>query len=598
MAAAWGCAVRWRAGDDGATGGSADRDGAAHGSADPQAPDGSPGPNATAAPATRPARFLRELTTAPSIVVIILSVLLGLPATILLTPDQHTTVAGQDLAVGARVPSLSVSGPAQLVQIGNTRLDVAPLRILGPLRPRITLGPVQRNAAAEAALTGSDARETATRQIADAFIRWYAWAAVLLLVIVIALVALAACLRVLFGLRRESRMHLRWHGLGERRTGDRQTGDRHASDHHAGDHHAGDRHAGDRQPGGRRSDKPQAPPRGDARAPLTVAELWQRSRTQVHAMGVGAVVTALLAWAGCGVLAYHGVVDGLTQVRSLSDLVGNYYTPPAAVGPVVPGFTGAVIGDSRAARLGGPAPDGASEEDLGCGRSSDSLAAEIAALTSVPVANLACSGASTTAGLRGPQSVNTSSGMISVPPQVGRLRQLTGLKFVVVVIGPNDLGWSDQVRYCYGVPDCTDRLTEGEFAYRLAAFDRVYGDLLRDLNDLPGAPQVVVMTSYDVFASDARCDDTRGPAGTPGLSEQNIALLADRTRLLNDVLTAGAEKYGFDVARPVLTPLCGQVSDTLGPDLQGLADPAPFHPTGIGVLRLASAVVRVLRPDR
>jgi hypothetical protein len=291
-------------------------------------------------------------------------------------------------------------------------------------------------------------------------------------------------------------------------------------------------------------------------------------------MGVGAVVTALLAWAGCGVLAYHGVVDGLTQVRSLSDLVGNYYTPPAAVGPVVPGFTGAVIGDSRAARLGGPAPDGASEEDLGCGRSSDSLAAEIAALTSVPVANLACSGASTTAGLRGP------------------------LKFVVVVIGPNDLGWSDQVRYCYGVPDCTDRLTEGEFAYRLAAFDRVYGDLLRDLNDLPGAPQVVVMTSYDVFASDARCDDTRGPAGTPGLSEQNIALLADRTRLLNDVLTAGAEKYGFDVARPVLTPLCGQVSDTLGPDLQGLADPAPFHPTGIGVLRLASAVVRVLRPDR
>jgi hypothetical protein len=211
----------------------------------------------------------------------------------------------------------------------------------------------------------------------------------------------------------------------------------------------------------------------------------------------------------------------------------------------------------------------------------------------MPVANLACSGATTLAGLRGPQRVGDQD----IPSQVGRLRQLAGIRFVVVVIGPNDLGWGDQLRYCYGVVDCGDRLTEGEFAYRLAAFDSAYGNLLHDLNDLPDEPQVIIMTSYDIFVSGPTCPDAQGPPGAAGLSGQNADLLAERNRQLNEVLTAGAEKYGFAVARPVLTPLCAPVSDSLGPDIQGLGDAAPFHPTGVGVLRLASSVVRVLDPS-
>ncbi|HEY7222073.1 MAG TPA: GDSL-type esterase/lipase family protein [Micromonosporaceae bacterium] len=492
----------------------------------------------------RPVRFLREVGSLPTVIVVTLCVVLGLPATILLTPDQHTTVAGQDLSVGARVPSLSWSGPAQLVQIGNTQLDVPPLDIAGPLRPRITLGPVRRNAAAVAALdpANGNARQTAQSQITDAFTRWYAWAAVILFAITIGLVALAGCLRMLITMRRESRAVI-------------------ATSSHA---------------------------------PLTVHQLWQRSRTQVRAMVAAASTVSVAAWAACGMLAYTGVTDGLAHVRSLTDLVGSYYVAPTPVGPVIDGYVGAVIGDSRAARLGGAPVTDASDEDRACARSNDSLATEIAALASLPVANLACSGATTLAGLRGPQHI----GATVVPAQVGRLRQLSGLRFVVVVIGPNDLGWGDQLRYCYGVQDCSDRLTEGEFAYRLAAFDSAYGDLLHDLNDLPGAPQVIVMTSYDIFTIDPSCPDAQGPPGAAGLDGQAVDLLADRNRQLNDVLSAGAQKYGFAVARPVLTPLCAQISDSLGPDIQGLGDPAPFHPTGVGVLRLASSVLRVLNPPR
>ncbi len=69
------------------------------------------------------------------------------------------------------------------------------------------------------------------------------------------------------------------------------------------------------------------------------------------------------------------------------------------------------------------------------------------------------------------------------------------------------------------------------------------------------------------------------------------------------MLAAGAEKYGFAVARPELRPLCStgggiqdRAADGLGPDIQGMGDVYPFHPTGVGSLRMASAAVRLVVP--
>ena len=482
--------------------------------------------------------FLREVRSLPTVLLMVFCLLFGIPATILLTPDQELTIAGQHLSVGARVPSVTLSGPAQLVQIGNTKLDIAPLQVYGPLRPQLTLGPVQRNAAAAAALdpaTGSEVRAAAVSALRNGFLRWYGWATLGLLAFTLAATAVVAYIRILATLRRESRvMH--------------------------------------RQ--------------------LTVTEIWHRSAGQIRRMTFIAVAVSLLGWAGSGALAYRGAVTGLPNVRSLSDLVGTYHLSPAAVGPKVTGYTAAVIGDSRAARVGGPPTADATEDDRACGRSSDSLADEIGSLAGSRVLNLACSGASIPRGLRGPQE----QGGRTLPSQLGLLKQVEGLKYVTVVIGPNDLYWSDFLRYCYGVDNCTDNLTQGEFDYRLATFDRDYGDLLQDLNDLPDHPQIIVVTSYDVFNPNADCSDAKGPAGAKGLNPTNITLLANRNKALNEVLLSGARKYTFSTASPRLALLCEPNSDKLGADIQGLDGTNPFHPTGIGMIRMASAVVQVIKP--
>src|SRR5207245_7187134 len=123
----------------------------------------------------------------------------------------------------------------------------------------------------------------------------------------------------------------------------------------------------------------------------------------IRGMTIIAVTCAMLAWAVAGALAYAGAVHGLQNVRSLSDLVGTYPRSPSPVGPKVRGYAGAVIGDSRAARLGGPPVANATDDDKACARSSDSLADEIGNQLGTHVLNLACSGASIAQGLLGPQ---------------------------------------------------------------------------------------------------------------------------------------------------------------------------------------------------
>src|SRR5262245_55815618 len=143
-------------------------------------------------------KALREARSWPTLVVAVLCLLIGVPAAIILTPQQQLTIAGQHMSVGARVPTPTLSGPAHPVQVGNTHLDLAPFQIWGPLRPQLTLGPVSRNAAAAAALdpkTSGQTEADALSNLAWGFVRWYVWATVGLIAFTLGSTALAGYLR-------------------------------------------------------------------------------------------------------------------------------------------------------------------------------------------------------------------------------------------------------------------------------------------------------------------------------------------------------------------------------------------------------------------
>ncbi|MHC1561947.1 GDSL-type esterase/lipase family protein [Actinomycetospora sp. C-140] len=476
--------------------------------------------------------FGRELRSPLTLLLVLACAAGGIWAAVTLTPAQDVEAFGQQLSVGVQAPSATVSGPPQIVQIGNTRLDVPDVTVYGPLRPELTIGPVARNETAGRAmesLAEGDSPGDALAAIVTGFEHWYGWATLVLVAVVLGLCGIAGVLRVLGVLRRTARRA----GAGAR--------------------------------------------------PGVVARHLSRTITRST---VVALVVSLAVWGVSGVLAVAGA-SGLRDARSLTDLTGAHHISPSPVGPTVSGVRGVVIGDSRVARLGGPLPAGASAEDAGCSRSTDSLANQLGAAIGDEVLNLACSGARISAGLRAPQQV----GGVTVPPQIGRLKQVEDPAFVAVAVGPNDLNWTDIIGYCYAATDCADNFTAGEFRYRLAAFDRDYADLLADLATLPSHPHVVVMTSYDVLRPDAQCSTVRGPLQYPGLTPPEIALLAERNAELNQVLTAGARRYGFDVVAPPVRPLCTPSPDGLGPDLQSIDDPYPFHPTGVGELRMTIPVV-------
>src|SRR6185369_6853672 len=240
-------------------------------------------------------------------------------------------------------------------------------------------------------------------------------------------------------------------------------------------------------------------------------------------------------------------------------------------------YQAVVLGDSRVALVGSPRVANPTQEDKDCERSSDSLATIIARSNrdrNWNVLNLACSGASLQAGLLGPQA----RGGRLLPPQVSILKQVEDVKLVVVAVGPNDFWWADTLKLCYSQAVCNDLLTTAQYQSLRDQFIWDYNDLLGELRDLPSHPQVIITLSYDVFDLGAKCADAKDIYGNM-LGDDKISLFLSRNADLNTVLSNGAEEYGFDVAKPHLTKLCQTSPDGMGPQIQGLKDPQPFHPT-------------------
>ncbi|HWG12834.1 MAG TPA: SGNH/GDSL hydrolase family protein [Streptosporangiaceae bacterium] len=98
---------------------------------------------------------------------------------LVITPLQDTTVAGEEIGVGAAAPTLSLSGPGEVDLFGQ-RLPTT-LQFAGPVRPRLTLSHItldrQLASMFEPAHGTAPARVAIGNALAAAWTRYFVWEA-------------------------------------------------------------------------------------------------------------------------------------------------------------------------------------------------------------------------------------------------------------------------------------------------------------------------------------------------------------------------------------------------------------------------------------
>ncbi len=268
----------------------------------------------------------------------------------------------------------------------------------------------------------------------------------------------------------------------------------------------------------------------------------------------------------------------LRQVASVEALVGRAPLPPIrpARGPAHPAAQAVVLGDSTAAGMGTPLAAHPSRLAQDCHRSPEAYANDLGQIDNWHVLNLACSGATISAGILGPQQLSSRT----TPAQLSVAKKAAHASVLIVSVGADDLGWSALLRLCTVTPTCDNNAATAYFQQRLAAFTVAYYQLLRQLAELPSHPTVLINLYYDPFDPQQHCLDS------VGLTPAKEAALTALLNALNEVLAKGAKASALITVQPDFT---GHALCDPDPYVQGLGDPAPFHPTAAGELAIALA---------
>lgn len=307
---------------------------------------------------------------------------------------------------------------------------------------------------------------------------------------------------------------------------------------------------------------------------------WRRLSGKATGLLLVAVVIVTAALnLGAVSLTASGARNALRHVTSLNQLVGTEdvatpHAPPSH--RLVPGIQEVVIGDSTAAGAGLPPLAHQSAADRACGRSTESYALDLASVNRWRALNLACDSATIAHGLLGPQAADGQQ----IPAQIDSLNQVQNPTVVIVSVGADDLQWSAILEYCAVTPQCDSQASNAYFQQKLAQFSTAYLQLLIQLGSLPGHPRVIINRYYDPFGSNVSCITQRG------LTAAKVKTIKTWLAALNQTLAKGAEQFGFQSPQPSFAghTLCSPL-----PYVQGLGDPAPFHPTGEGQFAIALA---------
>lgn len=253
----------------------------------------------------------------------------------------------------------------------------------------------------------------------------------------------------------------------------------------------------------------------------------------------------------------------------------------------------AILGDSTESGEGLPVTAKPNTPDWLCHRSPEAAASNLHASTGLTVTNLACSGATITAGIMGGQ---VRAGR-TVSPQLSALESMPDVKFIFVGVGADDVDWSTIIKACVGLESCDNQATAAAFNQALQQFVQNYYRLLTSLEDITGKLKhktaVVIDLYYDPFGSIANCRALQ-TVGWPGLNSAKAAFLDGLLAQLNTTLAQGAQAAGFLTATP---NYAGHELCTAEPYVQGFNAKAPFHPNGLGQLAIALADLAALPPN-
>lgn len=304
-------------------------------------------------------------------------------------------------------------------------------------------------------------------------------------------------------------------------------------------------------------------------------------KSSIHRISPKIIIAALI---GCVGLAAVGASAVHAASRSL---------------PSTPKYV--AIGDSIAAGTGLSLAQTGNPSNL-CAQSSQSYPNLLAAKLNTRVTNLACSGATVSNGLIGPQTITNPAGqtLATMPAQVDRAFQSGKPDLITLTIGANDVDWSYFISQCAATTaDCNTNAYTLAMAPLLTRLQVQLANTLRHIKDNSGSqtPPKVLVTSYYYPTSSTAC--TNGQ-----LSSKELRWINSETDNLNKAIrqTVAATtkvsswfKGTYNFATYVPVSLSGHGLCSATPWVQGLTDAAPLHPNALGAEKIASTLYSYAR---
>jgi len=234
----------------------------------------------------------------------------------------------------------------------------------------------------------------------------------------------------------------------------------------------------------------------------------------------------------------------------------------------------AALGDSVAAGLG------LSSNQTRCGRSDAAYPIQVATANGISLIHAACSGATA-----GDLFTKQRRGGPNLQPQLDSAFAYGTPKLITITAGANDAHWVQFARKCYRSTCGTERdnrVADGLLAALRVKLDYAFSDIARRSGDHP--PKVIITGYYNPLSDECSAIELR-------LTPTEITWLGNRIALLNQTIKDVSDEYSFVTYAPV--SFAGHDICANNPWVQGLQEPAPFHPNAQGQIVIARAILAV-----